>query len=190
MAQRAFAQLQDVRPASLSAVPDGVLSLGYGGAVPWPMRQRRSVPPRECTHSETSVPYPSHARLPTSRTEISPARGASGEHAATSLTTLTTSVYGARKAWPLRVQRRRRERRRKDRLRLSPLHRPASLTTSRETIAGALADQQATSRAHRCGGLRSSADLTKFPKTLTCTNSRPWTMVARVLLTGETITKE
>lgn len=182
-------------PSVYPPIPDGVLSLGYGGAMPWPTstgedRYRRAM----YTFWKRSVPYPSMIVFDQPNGDFSCTRRARSNTPLQALTSLNDQLFmEAAQGLALRVY--------KDggatdaekiayAFRLSTGRKPTEFETKR--LLSLLTDQQKMFEGKTAAAVYvSSPDPNKLPEDIDLTKLAPWTMVARVLLNlDETITKE
>ncbi|HWQ35257.1 MAG TPA: DUF1553 domain-containing protein, partial [Blastocatellia bacterium] len=176
-------------------IPDGVLNLGYGAPMPWPVatgedRYRRGM----YTFWKRSVPYPGLLVFDQPNGDFSCTRRIRSNTPLQALTTLNDQVFvEAAQALALRVWK---EGGATDRermiyaFRLCTGRRPDQFELTR--LLGLLADQQSYFSGRTAAAVYvSSPDPNRLPEDVDLHKVAPWTMVARVLLNlDETITKE
>ncbi len=182
-------------PSVYPPIPDGVLSLGYGGAMPWPTstgedRYRRAM----YTFWKRSVPYPSMIVFDQPNGDFACTRRVRSNTPLQALTSLNDQLFmEAAQGLALRAYK---EGGATDAdkiayaFRLSTGRKPTELETKR--LLSLLADQQKLFEGKTAAAVYvSSPDPNKLPEDIDLTKLAPWTMVARVLLNlDETITKE
>ncbi|MBS1791161.1 MAG: PSD1 domain-containing protein [Acidobacteria bacterium] len=182
-------------PSVYPPIPDGVLSLGYGGAMPWPTatgedRYRRAM----YTFWKRSVPYPSMTVFDQPNGDFSCTRRVRSNTPLQALTSLNDTLFmEAAQGLALRTFREGGPHE-SDKVsyafRLCTGRKPTEFETKR--LLALLADQQKLFAGKTAAAVYvSSPDLNKLPEDIDLTELAPWTMVARVLLNlDETITKE
>lgn len=182
-------------PSVYPPIPDGVLNLGYGAPMPWPVatgedRYRRGM----YTFWKRSVPYPGLLVFDQPNGDFSCTRRIRSNTPLQALTTLNDQVFvEAAQALALRVWK---EGGATDRermiyaFRLCTGRRPDQFELTR--LLGLLADQQSYFSGRTAAAVYvSSPDPNRLPEDVDLHKVAPWTMVARVLLNlDETITKE
>jgi len=182
-------------PSVYPPIPDGVLSLGYGAQLPWPIekgenRYRRGM----YTFWKRNVPYPSMSAFDAPAGDFSCTRRVKSNTPLQALTTLNDVTFmEAAQALALRVWK---EGGMTDQARISYAF---QLCTGRKPDAFELGEVTKLLQSQRAEfkGKTASAvyvtamDLTNLPEGVDLHELAPWTMVARVLLNLDaTITKE
>ncbi|MGE0887266.1 MAG: PSD1 and planctomycete cytochrome C domain-containing protein [Blastocatellales bacterium] len=182
-------------PSVYPPIPDGVLSLGYGSAMPWPTsvgedRYRRGM----YTFWKRNVPYPSMLVFDQPAGDFSCTRRLRSNTPLQALTTLNDQTFVEfAQALALRIWK---EGGASDEdkmiygFRLCTGRKPTD--SELRKLLKLLADQRPLFDGHTASAVYvSSSDLNNLPEDVDLHKIAPWTMVARVLLNlDETLTKE
>ena len=182
-------------PSVYPPIPDGVLSLGYGGAMSWPTsvgedRYRRGM----YTFWKRNVPYPSMLVFDQPAGDFSCTRRLRSNTPLQALTTLNDQTFTEfAQGLALRVWKEggaTDEEKMVYAFRLCTARKPTAVELQK--LLKLLADQRPLFDGRTAAAVYvSSSDLTRLPEDIDLHKIAPWTLVARVLLNlDETMTKE